>query len=213
MKETTPQLTQEKKKESEKYIKYIYERTGIRFKCRKIKDYIFIKMLYLLLVDYEEMENEFYLEIKNHYIESSNFQKIESANYFGYDLNDVIKQYVIKYYYGDITNFAVNWEYYNYLTFNQFEKKLNRAYTSLNKRLEIENKKMEKLFDNVGIRMIDENTFAEFEKKEGLLKWITQKDEFVCEYCASLNGNIYRRISEIPERHPNCRCEIITIYQ
>lgn len=37
------------------------------------------------------------------------------------------------------------------------------------------------------------------------VKWITVKDEKVCEECNSRHGKVYK-IDKIPDRHPRCRC-------
>ena len=128
MKETNPKLTPTKKKEANKYIKFIFENTGIKFTCRSIKDYIFIKTLSLLLVDYIEMENEFILEVKNHYINQKYWKKVENHKYWGYDLHSIINSYLVKYYYGDLTNFAVSWEYYQDLVEGRLDAEFAMRY-------------------------------------------------------------------------------------
>lgn len=214
MKETNPKLTPTKKKEANEYIKFIYENTGIKFSCKSLKDYIFIKTLYLLLVDQIEIENEFMIEMKNHYIQPKYWKKVEDYNYWGYDLHSIINSYLVKYYYSDLTNFAVSWEYYQDLVEGRYEKELNRSFRSFEKKMKKDNEKMYHLYDNLGVEMIDVNTFSEFEDlqkedEEVMLMWRSQRDDSVCENCAELDGRKFRRLSEVPERHPNCRCEIL----
>ena len=232
MKETNPKLTPTKKKEANKYIKFIFENTGIKFTCKSIKDYIFIKTLYLLLVDYIEMENEFMLEMKNHYIKPNNWKKVEKYNYWGYDLHSIINSYLVRYYYGDLSNFAVSWEYYQDLVegrldeefamrYKKYEKEIDRSFRVLEKKIKKENEKMYHLFDNLGVVMIDVNTFAEFEElieeleddedeeHEITLMWKSQRDNSVCEICAELDGKKFIRLRDVPQRHPNCRCELL----
>lgn len=222
MKETTPKLTQKKKKEAQKWIEYIYQNTGIKFTCKKIRDYIFIKTLYLLLVDYNEMQNEFLLNIMKNYVSTKNKNKVEKANYFGYNLQDILKQYIVKYYYGDLTNFAVIWEYYQDLVEGRedalaFQRQMNRGEKIFTKKLDKDAIKTNHLFDNIGVMIIEKDTIATFERlKEELeeddiphkieLRWCTQRDRQVCEECGKLSGTRYLHASDLPVRHPNCRC-------
>lgn len=222
MKETTPKLTQKKKKEAQKWIDYIYQNTGIKFSCKKIKDYVFIKMLYLLLVDYNEMENEFLLNIMKTYVSQKNIKKVQEANYFGYSLKDVLKQYIVKYYYGDLTNFAVIWEYYQDLVEGReepklFEKRIDQGYKVLVKKLEKEAVKTNHLYDNLAVDIIEENTIQTFISLQEELEeddiphkiemvWRTLGDEKVCKECADLSGRRFLHVMDLPQRHPNCRC-------
>lgn len=214
LKETTPKLTPTKKKEVNDYIKYIQDATGIKFRCRRLKDYIFIKALYLLLSGYDSVQTEFYTSIKKEYINEKYTKKIESDDYFGYPLYDILKEYVVKYYYGDLSNFAVVWELYEDLTRDEWEERISHAYKVLDKKATTNSKKIINLLDNIGTQMIDNNTFYLFEdlKKEDpeiTLRWMTERDERVCKICAPLNGTTYRYLRDVPSRHPNCRCDIL----
>lgn len=208
MKEITPKLTHQKKLEVNKFIKYIYQNTGIKFKCRSMKDYVFLKILYLLLISYEDIDEEFYKPVFNHYGE---YNEMKKANYFGYNLKDILKQYIVKYYYGDLTNFAVIWNYYEDLVLDDFEDRLDQGFITLEKKLNKNNEKLNHLLDNITMCAMDYAVIEKLKKdiKEGknsYVIWHTQRDNVVCTECAEHNGNKYYHLLDIPERHPNCRC-------
>ena len=221
IKETTPTLTPTKKEEANKYIKYIYEATGIKFTCRRLKDYIFIKILYLLMTDYEDITKDFIKQMEDHYIDPKYKKKVEEYSYWGYNLHDIFNAYIYKYVYGDLTNFAVSYEYYLdlvegridrefYKAAKKSEKEIERSYKIIEKKLLKYTEKITHLYDNVGVEMIDVNTFSTFEDlDDAILMWKSQRDERVCETCATLNGRKFRHVEDVPARHPNCRCEIL----
>lgn len=200
-------MTLQKKTQANKYIKYIYENTGIRFKCKNIKDYIFLKLLYLLLISYSDIDEEFYKPVFNEY---GTYNIMKKANYYGYDLHDVINQYLVKYYYSDLSNFAVVWSYYEDLMYDDFEERVTQAYKTLDKKIDKNNEKLNKLLDNITMTGIDYETILDFEhdvkEKKAYIMWHTQRDNVVCEECTERNGKKYYYKYDIPERHPNCRC-------
>lgn len=216
MKETTPNLTETKKKEAEKWIKTIYENTGIKFKCKSMKDYAFLKMLYLVLINYIEEENDFLYDIEHYYIDKENLDYVLNQKYFGYDVNDMLSEYLVKYMYGDLINFSVTWNYYDNIPKEDFDKKLNQSYRVLNKKLDKNASKMNHLLDNISVLMMDYNTFKIYDTlveenpdSEIYLIWKATRDNVTCETCSELNGRKFLRIREVPMRHPNCRCEIL----
>lgn len=151
-------------------------------------------------------------------------KKVEDSDYWGYDLHQIINSYIVKYYYGDLTNFAVSWEYYLDLVEGRLDdefiskyvkakKELERTYKTFEKKAEKQDEKLIRLFDNVGIDMIDNNMYYLTEEikedHELIFIWRSQRDDLVCKECISLNGRRFRHLRDIPERHPNCRCEIL----
>lgn len=211
MKETSPKLTPQKKREANKFIDYIFNSTGIKFKCRTIKDYVFLKMLYLLLIDYEDIEEQFYIPVANHY---KSYKILKDRNYYGYSLNDILKEYIIKYYYNDLTNFAVTWEFYRDLVEDDFDERLAFAYITLEKKMEKNEAKIIKLLDNIGIKMVDDSVLitAEESGKPYMIKWHSFRDSFVCKDCDKRNNRLYYP-DELPEKHPNCRCWFEIVYK
>lgn len=40
------------------------------------------------------------------------------------------------------------------------------------------------------------------------VKWVTQKDQRVCQYCHELDGRVFS-LDEVPRKHWNCRCYLV----
>lgn len=211
MKETNPKLTKEKLQESKKYIQYIYENTGIKFTCKSLKDYYFIKTLYLLLVSYEDVEDDFYIPLAKYYSNDkvNNIYNKINKDYFGYDLENILKQYIVKYYYGDLTNFAVIWDYYDDLVNHTPE--IEERFRVLEKNIDKNNKRIIKLLDNIGTLEIRKEKIEEYKQlieddEDYVLIWRTAKDENVCDICSNLEGKEFIVGRDKPITHPNCRC-------
>lgn len=185
--------------------------TGIRFKCKSIKDFIFLKTLYLLLIDYEDVEEQFYVPVGNHY---GNYEVLKKRNYWGYDLGDILKQYIVKYFYQDLTNFAVIWEYYNWLVEEEWEPRIDIAFQTFEKKLEKNEEKIIRLLDNIGIKMVDDSVILEALETEEpfMVRWHTQHDISVCKHCYWRDNKLYYW-EEVPEKHPNCRCWFSIVYK
>lgn len=211
LKETNPKLTSQKKREANKYIEYIFKNTGIKFRCRNIREYIFLKTLYLLLLEYDDIEDQFYVPVANHYYK---YSKLKDRDYFGYDLGEILKQYIVKYYYQDLTNFAVIWEYYNWLVEEEFDERLMIAFNTLEKRIDKNEEKILRLLDNIGTQMVDDSVILQaLETDEPfMVRWHTQHDISVCKDCYWRDNKLYYW-EELPKKHPNCRCWFSIIYK
>lgn len=207
-------MTKEKIKEANnKFIPFIFDNTGIRFTCKTLKDYYFLKTLYLLLIGYSN--DDFFKDILKHYYSDIDFKDVIS-DYYGYDLRNIAASYIVKYYYADLTNFAQVFNYYEDLVMNDgyenAQKQINDRYRILEKNIDKNNKKMIKLYDNIGTLEIRKATIEECKKLNEddeddyyYLVWRSQKDEKVCEICSKLNGLRFNE-NDKPYTHPNCRC-------
>lgn len=134
--------------------------------------------------------------------------------YFGYYLTDILKQYIVKYYYQDLTNFAVIWEYYQWLVEDEFEERLDIAFNTLEHKITKNEEKIIRLLDNIGIKMADDSVLlkAIASGKPFRVRWVSQKDDRVCKECKERNGDLYESSDDIPEKHPNCRCYFEIVY-
>ena len=210
MKEVNPKMTKEKLQESKSYIKYIYDNTGIKFTCKSLRDYYFIKTLYLLLVGYEDVEDDFYIPLAKHYGNDEKIYDKVNKDYFGYDLHNILYNYIVKYYYSDLSNFAVVWEYYENIS--NPEDEIKERFRILEKNIDKNNKKIVKLLDNIGtleirkIRIEEVKQLQEETDEDYALIWRTHKDDRRCEICKSLEGKQYEEYDRLPYTHPNCRC-------
>ena len=210
MKETNPKLTSQKKREANKYISYIFKNTGIKFRCKSIKDYIFLKTLYLILISYEDVESNFYIPVANHY---GDYESLKKKDYFGYSLKEILKQYIVKYYYQDLTNFAVIWEYYNFLTEDEFEDRLDTEFTVLGHKIDKNEEKITRLLDNISVQMIREAVKDEAEEEgEEYVQWHAYGDSRTCKDCKKLDKKVFPLYRVPYSLHPNCRCYLTVVY-
>lgn len=216
-------LTKSEKEEAREMNKELFLLTGTKFKCRTIREYYLIKILYELIKVFKDNDMEkYYNQVIDDYYDITNVrnkvirekvkdQTLESF-YYNYGLTQGLYQYWLKYYYPTCLNFTSFLAIYSgeELPYTVFINTTNAAFNKMNKF--IENQSVEMIRNEMYLlsEIVNANMYELGYKIEFI--WVATKDETTCKICRKLNGKIFKYKPELA--HPNCRCrlDLIKIY-
>lgn len=210
-------LTKSEKEEALEMNKELFSLTGTKFKCRTLREYYLIKILYELLTALKETDmDQYYKDILNQYYDKTNVNNkvirdkliddTLEGYYYNYGYTEGLYQYWLKYYYPTVLNFTSFLAIYSgdllpYTTF------INTTNTAFNK--------LDKFIENQSVEMIRNEMYLlseitdEYEEELGYkirFVWVAKKDELTCKICKALNGKEFRYVPDLA--HPNCRCTL-----
>lgn len=208
-------LTKTEKEEAQKYNNELFRLVGVKYQCKTIRDYYFIKTMYEMLSVYTGSDMEAYFDklldeyynmtgIKHDVIKEKAKHNVIEDYYFNYGFTEAIYKYWLKYYYPTCLNFTSFLALYSgeELPFSVFENTTNTAL-----------KKMYRFLEEESVAMVRNELSEisklseEYESELGyklVFRWKSKNDKKTCKTCWSLNGKVFEY--QPNQVHANCRC-------